>query len=45
MSYTNSEKYQQEIAEQYSKRAAKFPKEKVAEALGKLGFEIAAVDL
>ena len=45
MNYTNSEKYQQEIAEQYSKRVSKFPKEEVAQTLGKLGFEITAADL
>jgi len=45
MSYTDTDQYQQEIAAQYKMRVVKFPKHKVAEAIGKLGFELAEDDL
>jgi len=45
MGYTDTDQYQQEIAEQYKKRVVKFSKKEVVAALAKLGFEMAEHDL
>ncbi len=38
--YTDSEKYQQEIADQYKERVSKFPKEKIIETLKKVDISL-----
>jgi len=43
--YTDSDKYQQEIAEQYKKRVSVFPRADVAAAVQTLGFSVAEADL